>query len=90
MRGKRTGSSERRRNNAFLVDGGTRGSSFLANRGRSLGTKRDQMVSESAAAWKARETAAARKASPGDVREITCTRRSSGRRSISQAAGVSV
>jgi hypothetical protein len=32
-------------------------------------------VSESAAAWNARDTAAARKASAGDVREITCTRR---------------
>jgi hypothetical protein len=73
-----------------VVDGGLRGISFLANRGRWFGRNRDQTVSDSAAAWKARETAVARKASPGEVSAITCSRRSSGRRSISQAAGISM
>jgi hypothetical protein len=69
LHGRRTDRRDRRRNVSFFVDGGIGGSSPSANRGRSLGRKHDQTASESAAAQKARETAAARQASGGDVRE---------------------
>jgi hypothetical protein len=60
--GRRAGWVERRWNRPFL-ERGMLGSSFLANRGSSRGRKRDQTVSESAAARKAREPPAVWQAS---------------------------
>lgn len=72
---------------SFLAGGNARESSVDSlNGGMSRGRKQDQTTSESAAERKARETAAARQASGGDVSEMIAARSSSGRRSISQAA----
>lgn len=85
LRGRKAGRQERRRKSTFF-DAGTGEICFLAKRGSSRGTKQDQTVSLSAAARKARETAAAWQAATGDVSEITRTSISSGRRPISQDA----
>jgi hypothetical protein len=76
--------------NSSFLDCGAGWSSPSASGGRSDGTKQDQTASESAAARKAVETAAARQASLGAVREIAAERSSSSRRAIGQSVPASI